>query len=427
VVSIEDAILCNQIYLIGRLLKVEGIEFLKKDFDYFTTKIEQYPTKREHKDYALARYYASKGLIEYLEQNEIQAGYYLLRCRLISKNYNQSKDLLEFKAINGVFEIFTSALPDSYKWIASQVALAGNAERGKYLINLVANSGSFFAEEAALILDWCKVYVLHEKIPKSKIQKLVNTENTSNLFSAITYIGICKKLNYGDVGLQLCQNLSKQNAIPTLFYYWGCFKTYAGDWQGAKRAFSQYLRQNKIETYKSDTYYKLALISAIEHNPSISKMYLDSIKLLNYRKVEVDKYAYRMSHKPIESSPELIKSRFYFDGGYFSKADSVLSLYKDYDPALAEEYLYRVSRTKQMLNDTAQAIKYYKKLLELPTHESYYAPLACLYTAQLLIDKDEKEAEYYLKKCLTFNGYEYQSDTESKAQKLLKQIKNKTK
>jgi tetratricopeptide (TPR) repeat protein len=124
---------------------------------------------------------------------------------------------------------------------------------------------------------------------------------------------------------------------------------------------------------------------------------------------------------------DLLRARFYFDGGYYSKALTLLEAKPEIDLKLLRdktELYYRLGRVYQMLNKYNEAIASYQKAINLGRPLTYYyAANAALNAGNIYenIKSYDHAAEYY-NMALSMKKHEYQNSIDTQAKEGLERI-----
>jgi tetratricopeptide (TPR) repeat protein len=122
----------------------------------------------------------------------------------------------------------------------------------------------------------------------------------------------------------------------------------------------------------------------------------------------------------------LLKARFYFDGGYYTKALTELQASETTLRSLRDktEYFYRMGRVYDRTDKIADAIAYYQKAISLgKSLQYYYAANAALSVGKIYEDrKDYKRAGDYYNQALSMKNHRYQTDIDNDAKAGLKRI-----
>ena len=124
---------------------------------------------------------------------------------------------------------------------------------------------------------------------------------------------------------------------------------------------------------------------------------------------------------------DLLKARFYFDGGYYTKALAELQDKKEADLKLQRDKIelnYRLGRVYQMLNKYNEAIASYSKAINIGRSSNYYfAANAALCIGNIYeYIKDYNLAANYYNQALSMKHHEYQNSIDTQAKEGLDRI-----
>jgi tetratricopeptide (TPR) repeat protein len=154
--------------------------------------------------------------------------------------------------------------------------------------------------------------------------------------------------------------------------------------------------------------------------------YLKLVRSKGYAIDGKDKIALREAN---EAKPDidLLKARFYFDGGYYNKAMAQLAnkdvssfkLIRD-----KVEYYYRLGRINDKVNKNNEAVLNYQKAIAIGKETSYYyAANAALLIGNIYEEiKENKKAANYYQQAVDMKNHDYQTDIDNDAKAGLKRI-----
>ena len=160
-------------------------------------------------------------------------------------------------------------------------------------------------------------------------------------------------------------------------------------------------------------------------------MYFEMVKQSGTSYLDEDKHAQKQAETGEISHPFLLRSRLFYDGGYYQNA--LLELEKIGSPHLFSntentiEYWYRKARLFQkMEKPIIEVISSFRKVLDLElTSNSYYAPMSALQIAtEYEKIGEKKKAKSYYNKCLSIKDFDYQSGIHQKAKAGLDRLRN---
>ncbi|MDF2431031.1 MAG: hypothetical protein JWP44_662, partial [Mucilaginibacter sp.] len=124
---------------------------------------------------------------------------------------------------------------------------------------------------------------------------------------------------------------------------------------------------------------------------------------------------------------DLLKARFYFDGGYYNKALALLTN-KDVNSIKLlrdkTEYYYRLGRIYEKTDKVSDALLNYQRAVNLGKTTSYYYAANAALNMGLMCEqrKDYKRAANYYNEALAMKKHEYQDDIDNDSKAGLKRI-----
>jgi Tfp pilus assembly protein PilF len=210
-------------------------------------------------------------------------------------------------------------------------------------------------------------------------------------------------------------------------YMLGLAKLYRGD-KDAAVYLQRFIREFKGLHYIKDAYLKLAWDALLHDNAAAYAKYLAACKVNGKAVTESDKKALRDAKSGILPNKILLRARLLFDGGFFAKAKELLSVYttKSFGSTATQlEFLYRMGRIEDKLDNDAAAIDFYTKTIAQGKAETYY--FACNAALQLGILYENKKnyaaAKTNFNLCLTISPSEYKDGLHQKAKAGLNRIR----
>jgi tetratricopeptide (TPR) repeat protein len=178
------------------------------------------------------------------------------------------------------------------------------------------------------------------------------------------------------------------------------------------------------EAYQKLAWYELS----INNDLAAYKKYMTLCLSKGSELVDEDKQAIKEAKMVKAPNALLLQSRILYDGGYYSRAQSVLirnaySLSDDKVTSL--EFNYRMGRILQALKNFPDAIEYYGTTLSLGQNTSeYYAASAALQMGIIYEEQKQiKAAKQYYTLCLKLKPNEYRNSLHQKAKSGLDRLK----
>jgi len=214
-------------------------------------------------------------------------------------------------------------------------------------------------------------------------------------------------------------------SLPIADYLIGCAKLCRMDADAADYL-QKYIDEYKGINYIKDSYLKIAYFYLLKNDDTRYKYYLTLVRAKGYKVDEKDQQALKEANDA-RPDADLLRARFYFDGGYYNKALTLLQNKQESDLKLLRdktELNYRLGRVFQMLNRYNEAVDSYKKAINLGRSTSYYyAANAALNTGNIYeYIKNYDQAATYYKMALSMKNHEYQNSIDTQAKEGLDRI-----
>jgi tetratricopeptide (TPR) repeat protein len=205
---------------------------------------------------------------------------------------------------------------------------------------------------------------------------------------------------------------------------------FKGEYKTARDFYSKFLNNYKGKNFIKDTYYKIFLTYWQINDEANAKVYLNKILKSGQVIYDTDKHAQKFAEKGEMPNRILMRSRLYFDGGYFHQALETINTFNVKDSQNQKdnlEFYYRKGRIYHQLNNYSNASLYYLKTIEISPNSNYYfAPNAALQMGYIYKDQGNKElARIYFQKALSYQNYEYKNSIDNKAKGALNEMKKK--
>ena len=187
-----------------------------------------------------------------------------------------------------------------------------------------------------------------------------------------------------------------------------------------------YIKEFRGVNYIKDAYLKIAYYYLLQND---AEKYAYFIKQVKTRGNTVDEKDRQALSEANDTKPDidLLKARFYFDGGYYSKALAQL-LSKDVNSLKLTrdrtEYYYRMGRIYDKTDKFSGAVLNYQRAINFgKTTHYYYAANAALSIGRLYETKrDYKKAAEYYNQAIDMKDHEYKNSIDDDAKAGLKRI-----
>ena len=335
--------------------------------------------------------------------------------KAIERNIELFPDYVPSYKTLGVLQVALGAVPEKYQWLISLAGMEGSIDGGLKHLDKVVRESQQYGKEALILKSLAYAYILEE--PATALV-LIGELNESTPIIQLLRLAVRGKASSN--GLTLGYR-PLQSDYPLITYLVAEAHFQAGRYGQASALYNQYLQHHAGNAYKTDSYYKLYLISYFQGHNS------DSLLTLTHSATApttlADKNAIELSKRPLKTK-ELIMLRYAIDGGFYERADSVIGIYSGPTDEQVE-FQYRQARLYQKRDEYPQAMALYKKVINTQTDNDYYAPNSALilglhYTKLHTRDSAEK----YLNMARDYRNHPYETSIEAKAEAALNRIKD---
>lgn len=341
-------------------------------------------------------------------------------------------NFIPIKKTHGVIQVMVGSVPDKYQWFMSLLGMKGSVKVGqKQLDDLRASKCSLNAE-ATILYFTIKGFINQQFNEAAKgIQECLVKDPDSRL---LLYLGInmLMKDSQSEEALQLIHALDKQPqglSMVYVEYLRGEALMQRGDYTPALQGYQKFLKGYKSQSYRKDTYYKMALSYYLTGNMENARKNFEIAKKTGKTTADPDKYAAAMLEEGTFPNAKILKARFYTDGGYYKEAGEVLKSVTPADlasPKDKTEFAYRRGRLAHKTQDLNAAKVYYLQTIKMAGEEPwYFAPNASLQLGYLYQSQgDVANAKKYFEQALSYKRYEYKNGIDTRAKSALEQLKN---
>ena len=356
--------------------------------------------------------------------------------RLLKKNEDEFPEFIYNKKSLSIIHslVETVSLPGVVKTV---FGIEGSLERGLEEIEaLVAYSHATpdfpFKEE----VDAIYVYILQYQanLPAEATSYLARARFNPIQSPLSTFILAKTNMRAGDneAALALLQHRPRGEgyaAFPYLDMMEGVCLLRKGD-PRARALLTRFLTKFSGRHYIKEAYQKLAW-AALIHDGDIPayKQYMGKVEREGYAVVDGDKQALQESTGHAIPDPILLRARLLYDGGYHTKALSLLTReayrYAE-DEQLELEFVYRMGRIYHALGNYVEAISWYAKVMEADvTGRHYFACNAALQSGIIYESQHNLRAARRLyESCLEMKPSAYKSSLHQKAKSGLQRIQS---
>ncbi len=358
--------------------------------------------------------------------------------RLLDAN---SRDFPEFVPNNislGILHIMIGLVPDKYQWVLNVISMEGNVEQGRTeLSNVLQKSKTdpayvYLKNETLFYLGFIELNINPDKKKALALLKELDEAKHDNLLISYLVINILIKTGQNEKVLNEFDLIADRTDYLPFYYldylHGECLLNKLEP-IAARKKYVLFLENFSGKNYLKDALRKKAWTHLLDGDTLDYFYTLKQILLLGNDDVDSDKQAEFDAVNQIIPNIELLKARLLFDGGYYSKADSVLDKI-DLTVLTTDQKLERYYRKARIADESGDIEK--AKITYLQTVENgkdsqrYFAGNAALKLAGIYESEgDFEQAEYFYRSCLKMDFIEYETSIHSKAKAGLKRVVDK--
>ncbi|MFI5138428.1 MAG: tetratricopeptide repeat protein [Sphingobacteriales bacterium] len=352
---------------------------------------------------------------------------------LLKDNAKKFPDFLPDRKSLDLVDVVFGSIPASFKSITRFLGMSGNVQSGiKQLEALKAElpktKYSYYNNEVIFFICSIDINVLHNLNDYTKLIDYLSGMDSNSLLKAYLQGYVASKTAHNDDAINFLEAAPKSNEfikLPAIDYLLGCAKLNRLDNENPSALFA-FVKEFRGTNYIKDVYLKIAYYYLLQNDPEKYASYIKMVKSRGYVIDEKDQLALSEAND-VKPDIELLKARFYFDGGYYSKAlaqltnkdISSLKLLRD-----KTEYYYRLGRIYDKTDKIGDAVLNYQRAINLgkATHY-YYSANAALSIGRIYeVKRDYKRAGDYYNQALDMHDHQYQTDIDNDAKAGLKRI-----
>lgn len=347
--------------------------------------------------------------------------------KLLRKNQKLHPGDVANLRLYALLKVAFGAVPDEYRWLVSFVSsLSGTIDEGLgelyHILKSTSPATNLYFEETVLYtaLAEGKLNSRPDKALQLIYTHLGKTPENKMVQYLMANLLIESGNNDGAITL-LVKETGVQGAvsIPFLDFMLGECKLFRGD-TDADLYFKKFLKAHKGKHFIKESHQKLAWYALLNGDRPGYFNHMQQILIKGSSTTDEDKQALLEAETHATPHPVLLRSRLYYDGGYYQKALGQLSdaLYATlHQHAHRLEYLYRKGRILQAQKSYAEALHYLMLTISTGQYEKYYfacsAALQCGVIHESL-GSDPTARKYYLM-CLDITPETYKNSLHQKA------------
>jgi tetratricopeptide (TPR) repeat protein len=325
----------------------------------------------------------------------------------------------------GMLQAMLGTTPDNYKWILKIVGMDGDFRKG---INMLEN---FIEKEHKLpteILDKQSgnYYYILLKLNFGNRKEcwrytdLYTRNNLNNPLYVYLRAFTAIKTAQSDEAIKTLsiRNSQTDMAFPLLDYLMGVAMLNAQN-DDAAMYFKKFVSFSKGGNLIKDAYMRLAWHYLLRGNEKEAQVYKSMALQYGNSFSDEDKKAMKECSSKTWPNIELLTVRLLQDGGYYTKALTVLNQVKaqKLQPEQQAEYYYRLARILHEQQQYLRAIENYKTCITLSQNMSLHlAPYSNFYIGSIYEQNQNKEiALVYYKRVFEYKNFEYKTSIYQKA------------
>lgn len=355
----------------------------------------------------------------------------------IRRAYNLTQECLKkypafipIKKTSGVIQVMVGSVPDKFHWFMSLLGMKGSVIKGQQQLEELRNSKSSLKEEATILFFTIKGLISQQFEEAGRgIQECLKTDPDNRLLLFLG-INLLVKNSQSEEALHLIQTLDQYPQGLQMYYIEylrGEILLQRGDYSQAIQAYQKFISGYKSQSFKKDSYFKIALCYWLQNKPDLAWQNFEKAKKTGKDVAEPDRYAARQLEENKFPNAKILKVRFFTDGGYYKEAKEVLHTILPSDLVTLKEqteFYYRKARLSHKTGEISAAKLFYNQTIDMSSDNPwYFAPNSALnlgYIAQS--QKDNLTAKRYFEKALSYKRHEYKNSIDSKAKSALEQV-----
>jgi hypothetical protein len=341
------------------------------------------------------------------------------------------------KKLMGLLHAIMGNVPQEYHWLVNLAGMEGTTVQGMNEMNealklLSGTEYKIYREEILFYMAMFQSSLSTNGIQENTIMNSLEQYIDESLLLTYCYVNLAMKAGRNDEALTALNRPSiYRGTFPFAYlnYKRGLLKLRKLDYSSAID-FEQFLKHFRGINFIKAAYQKLGWIALLNGDQRKYKTYMDSCVILGKAIVDEDKDALNEAKDSLSPDLTLLRTRLFFDGGYYTlalKEISGLKLSTSMPLRIHLEYMYRYARLFHKIAMMDKAIQYYEYTLSKGKSKKwYYAANSALLLATIYEDRKEyaKAKEYY-EKCLSMRHHDYQNSIDQRAQVGLERVKKK--
>jgi len=338
-------------------------------------------------------------------------------------------DQISLALVNVIF----GSIPASFQGITRFMGMSGNVQAGVKKLEDLRNElpkskFSFYNSEVIFYLCTSDINAMHNLNDYQRLITYLSEMDSPSLLRAYLQGYVAANTAHNDdviAFLEAAPRSADYIKVPSVDYMLGCARLNRQD-NTLPTPLFDYVKEFRGVNDIKDAYLKLAYYYLLQNDESKYNYYLSLVKTRGNSTDEKDQQALWEAN---DTKPDLdlLKARFYFDGGYYSKALAQLSG-KDENsfklPRDKIQFYYYLGRIYDKTGKPNDAILNYQRAISAGKETKYYfAANAALSIGRIYEDKKDfkKSADFY-NIALDMKDHQYQTDIDNDAKAGLKRV-----
>lgn len=396
--------------------------------------LESLPEHNPYRRYAIAELKLQSSLIRakfdevFGASREVYSAY-----KLLNKNAEEHPDFIyNNKSLSVIHTLVeTVTLPGILKKL---LRINGSLELGlqeiEALIDYSHQEPEFiFKAEVDAIYLYILLYQAGQKDKALDYLQESRLNPERSLLSVFMVSKLNQRAHNNDYALKLLQDRPTDTdyaKFPFLDYMEGLSLMRMGSWAKANEHLDLFLNNFQGRHYIKEAHQKKAWCQLMQGNAPAYRYHMSQVLTGGYAVVDADKQAVNEATRNNVPDELLLKARILYDGGYYTKALTLLTQNAHrYDRERRDyiEFNYRMGRITQALSNYTGAIRYFRAatMYDRNLYQSCNAALqiGLIYEEQRLYSKAKK----YYERCLDMKPDNYKNSLHQKAKSGLQRIR----
>ena len=353
---------------------------------------------------------------------------------LLSDNEEKYPGFTPDQVSLALVNIIFGSIPASFQGITRFMGMSGNVQAGVKKLEDLRNElpkskFSFYNNEVIFYLCTSDINALHNLSDYQRLITYLSEMDSASLLRAYLQGYVAAKTAHNDDVIAFLEAAPKSAdyiKVPAIDYMLGCARLNRQDSTPPTGPLFDYVKEFRGADFIKDAYLKLAYYYLLQNDESKFNYYAALVKTKGNTTNEKDQEALWEAN---DAKPDidLLKARFYFDGGYYSKALAQLAGKDENSFKLLRDkiqYYYYLGRICDRTGKTSDAILNYQRAINTGKATKYYfAANAAVSIGRIYEEKKDRErAVDFYNQALSMKDHQYQTDIDNDAKAGLKRV-----